>query len=80
MTFSVAHWDTWDDSYAFQNTRGENLLSILMESVMCLQLRRAEENVLEILIVKCHLCTLYSPCRLGIHLITLSNILMPRYK
>ena len=52
-----------------------------MASVMCLQFSMQEEDILEhIHHVKCHLCTLESTCSIiAIHLLTLLNILMPRY-
>jgi hypothetical protein len=51
---------------------------------MCLQLSVQEEEVLEHTNAKCRLCTPLSTgrlmCHMSIHLITLLNILMPRYQ
>ena len=53
-----------------------------MASVTCLHFNVQEEDVLELTNAKCRLCTLqstYRPlCDIGIHLIPLLNILMPR--
>ena len=52
-----------------------------MTRVMCLQFKMQEEDILEHANTKCHVCTLYSTCRLlcnvGILFITLLNILLP---
>jgi hypothetical protein len=52
-----------------------------MASIMCLQVSMQEEDILEHTDhAKCHLCTLESTCsNIAIHLMTLLNILMPRY-
>ena len=54
-----------------------------MTNVMFLQFRMQEENALEHIDVKCHLCTLWSTRRplwnMHIHPITLLDILVPRY-
>ena len=54
-----------------------------MASVMCLVFIMQEEDILEHINAKCQICTLYSTCRplysIGLHLITLLKILMPRY-
>jgi hypothetical protein len=53
-----------------------------MASVMCLHLSMQEEDILEHTNAKCHVYTLWSTCRLlcniGIHHITLLNIIIPR--
>ena len=58
--------------------------NILMTCVMCLHLSVQEEEVLEHTNAKCQLCTPLSTgrpmCDISIHLITLLNILMPRYQ
>ena len=43
--------------------QGEDILSILMASVMCLHFSMQEEDILEHINAKCHLSTLLSPCR-----------------
>ena len=57
-------------------------MSILIASVMCFHCRMQEEDIFEHTNAKCHLCTLESTCRplcnIGIHLITILNILMPK--
>ena len=45
------------------NMQGEDILSILMASVMCLHFSMQEEDILEHINAKCHLSTLLSPCR-----------------
>ena len=56
-------------------------MSVLMASVVCLHLSMQEEDVLEHTNGMCHLCTLWSTCRplcnIGVHLITLLNMLIP---
>ena len=56
-------------------------LSVLMASVMCFHVMQ-EEDILEDTHGKCNLCTLKSTCRplchIGMHLITILNILMPK--
>ena len=63
--------------------QGENIVSILMASVMCLQFNMHEEDIVDHTNGKCHLCALQSTCRplcnIGMHLITLLNILIPRH-
>ena len=53
MTYSVVHWNTWDDSFAI-SMQGEILLSSLMASVMCLHFSVQEEDIREDTNVKCH--------------------------
>ena len=54
-----------------------------MASVTCLHFSMQEEDILEHTNGKCHMCTLKSTCRslykIVMQLITLLNILMPRY-
>jgi hypothetical protein len=45
MTFSVAHWDTLDDSLRLI-CKGKFSLSVRMESVMCLHFSMQEEDIL----------------------------------
>ena len=67
--------------YLCFSVQGEYILGIIMAGVMCLHLRLQEQHISEHINAKCHLCTLSSTCRqlcnIGIHLITLFNILMP---
>ena len=42
ISFRVAHWDTIDF-----NAKGQMFLSVLMESVMCLDINMQEEEILE---------------------------------
>ena len=62
--------------------QGEDILSILIANVMRLHLSMQEEDILEDTDGKCHLCTLQSTCRplcnIGMHLITILNMLMSR--
>ena len=62
--------------------QGEDIISILMACVMCLSFDVQEEIILEHINSKHHLCALKLTCRplcsIGIHLITLLNILIPR--
>ena len=59
MICSMPHWDTWDDSIAFQYARGEIITSILTASGTNLQSSMQEEDILEhTKCSKCHLCTL----------------------
>ena len=49
-----------------------------MASVMCLHSSMQEENIIELNFVKYHLYIYFlSLCNIGVHLITLLNILMP---
>ena len=58
MTFSVAHWDTWDESFCILVCKGQTVLSILLTSVMCLHSSIQEEDILQLTYVRCHLCIL----------------------
>ena len=62
----------------------EDLLRLLMASVMSLQFHRQEKDILDHTNGKCHLCTLQSTCKpscnIVMHLITLWNILMLIYQ
>ena len=61
----------------------EDLFSILIASVMCLHFSMQEEYIREHTNDNCHLCTLHSTCRalcnICMHLLTLLNILRPKY-
>ena len=54
-----------------------------MASAMCLHFNMQEEDILEHTNGKCHLCTLESTrrplCNIGMHIITLLNMLMSRH-
>ena len=54
-----------------------------MASAMCLHISMQEDDTLRHINGKCHLCMLQSTgkplCNTGMHLITLLNILTPRY-
>ena len=57
MTFIVAHWDTLRRWFHF-SMQGEDIMFVLMASVMCLHFSMQEEYILE------HaLRTIYSTCR-----------------
>jgi hypothetical protein len=66
----------------FMTFSGNILLNIPMANV-CLHFSIQEEDILGHSNAKCHLCTLYSTfrplCNIGIYLITLLNIHVPRY-
>ena len=47
MTFRVAHWDSLDDIDLRISMQEEDILSILMASVMCLHFNMQEEDILE---------------------------------
>ena len=53
-----------------------------MTSIVCLHFSMQEEDILEHTKAKFHLCTFQSTsgpfCNIGIHLITILNILVPR--
>ena len=84
MTLRVTNWEILEDSLAFQYARGKIFLSVLLASVMFLHINMQEQDILEHTNGNCHLCTLQSTCRplcnIGMHFITLLNILMPRYQ
>ena len=64
MTISVAHWNTWDNSYVFHYAkRMLSLLGVLMASVMYLHFSMEKEDILEHTNIKCHLYTLELACR-----------------
>ena len=64
--------------------RGEDILSLLVASVISLHFSMQGEDIIEHTTGNCRLCTLYSTCRplqnIDIHLITPFNILMLRYQ
>ena len=64
--------------------QGENILSVLMASVMCLHFSMQEKDIIEQANGKCQLCTLRSTCKplcnIDMPLITLLNILMSIYQ
>ena len=63
--------------------KGKIFLSVRMADVMCVHYSMQEIDILEQLMASVILCTLKSTCRslcnIGMYLITLLNILMPRY-
>ena len=71
MMFGVAHW-ILEIIIRFLVCEGKILLSILMTSVMYLQLSMQEKYIIEHTNATCHLCTLSSTCRplcnIGTHL------------
>jgi hypothetical protein len=50
LTFSVAHWDTWDESYVFLVCKDKIFLSILMACVMCLKFSVQVEDIMYTLV------------------------------
>ena len=53
MTFSVAHWDTWDHVFCILVCKGKILLRIVMPSVIYLHFSMQEEGILEHSNAKC---------------------------
>ena len=79
IMFSVAQWDTRDDSIAFQFAKGKILLGILMARVMGLHFNMQEEDILEMpIVIYVHVWSTCRPlCNIGniLNLTTLFNIL-----
>ena len=84
MVFRVAHWDILGDRQSYVLVcKGNIFSSILMASVVCLYLvckRKIFLSILMASVICIHFSQLCRPlCNIGMHLITLLNILMPRY-
>ena len=63
MTFRVAHWDTFKWWFCVLVCKGKTFLSVRMASTMYLHFSMHEEDILEHINGKCHLCTILSTCR-----------------
>ena len=83
MTCRVAYWDTLDNSVLHLSMQGNIFCRVIKASVVCFLVRK-RKIFHDHTNAKCHLCILQSTfrplCNIGMHLITLLNILMPSYQ